>query len=308
MLKMDLAVDDVDLIDLESASCLTRVTVPDATPEEQEHLLDVCPPKLEQKLSLTRRSHDRVCHSDEYDAAGNVLVTLGHDQVVPVRKRIDVVSSDTIKRVRNITKNLEPVINVHTISALPETEDQVDFDDVLSKDEDVAKEINEAFNFLSELDDNDEDQRLPESKENVSYPLEPTCFVNNSTNKNFVFDNKAFDSSPPSQSNEASKRPASMNFDFDGLRAARNSFKRLRSFTCSTAGYEAEPWKKRSKNNCPYRKSWSEGSSPRKSKYNDGALIYRKKRVGSERYCDIIRSKRDKLQSEEPLQAASKAG
>ncbi|XP_016839751.3 uncharacterized protein LOC100123368 isoform X2 [Nasonia vitripennis] len=323
-MSSEAAVDDVDLIDLESgvaASCVPRVTVPDATPEEQEHLLDVCPPKLEQKLSLTRRSHDQPRNDNQRDAAGNVLVTLGHDQVVPVRKRIDVVSSDTIKRVRDITKNLEPVISIHTSEILKaDGEDKVDFGATKKTEDDEAsyetREINDAFNFLSELDDNEEQYELsvtndyekilnsPKSssfsKENVSYPLEPTCFIEEakSDGSGFVFDNEAFESSPPSKINgqlESNKRPASLNFDFDGLRAARNSFKRLRSFTCSAVGFDVEPWKKKSKS-CPYRKSWSEGSSARKSRCS-GDLVGRRKRTYSERLDDEKVTKKDQLSS-----------
>lgn len=325
-MSSEVGVDDVDLIDLESgvaASCVPRVNVPDATPEEQEHLLDVCPPKLEQKLSLTRRSHDQPRNDNQRDAAGNVLVTLGHDQVVPVRKRIDVVSSDTIKRVRDITKNLEPVISIHTSSEILQAdgEDNVDFGAAKKTEDDEAsyetREINDAFNFLSELDDNEEQYELSvtndyekildspksssSSKENVSYPLEPTCFIEEGKigGSGFVFDNEAFESSPPSKTNgqlDANKRPASLNFDFDGLRAARNSFKRLRSFTCSAVGFDVEPWKKKSKS-CPYRKSWSEGTSARRSRCS-GDLVSKRKRTYSERLEDEkVVKKKDQLSS-----------
>ncbi|XP_057342095.1 uncharacterized protein LOC130678700 isoform X2 [Microplitis mediator] len=97
--------EEEDLIDLDGRACVSIVRVPE-TVNSEEHLLDVCPPRLEQKLSLTREHKLIRQHCDN----GDVLVTLGHDQVVPVRKRIDVVSSETIKRIRVITKNLEPVI------------------------------------------------------------------------------------------------------------------------------------------------------------------------------------------------------
>ncbi|KAH0546017.1 hypothetical protein KQX54_005707 [Cotesia glomerata] len=97
--------EEEDLIDLDGRACVSVVPVPETVTSE-EHLLDVCPPQLEQKLSLTREHKLIRQHCDN----GDVLVTLGHDQVVPVRKRIDVVSSETIKRIRVITKNLEPVI------------------------------------------------------------------------------------------------------------------------------------------------------------------------------------------------------
>jgi hypothetical protein len=320
-------VDDVDLIDLENgvvATCVPRVTIIDATPEEQEHLLDVCPPKLEQKLSLTRRNHDHVHNINDRDAAGNVLVTLGHDQVVPVRKRIDVVSTDTIKRVRDITKNLEPVINIHNSSEiLRDSNDHVDFGPASRKnalEDDVSyetQEINDAFNFLSELEDNDEQFELRNSndygkifqrsklrssrsfsKENVSYPLEPTCLIEDHQteykgSRNFEFDNQAFESSPPSKTSECTRRPTSLNFDFDGLRTAGNSFKRLRSFTCSAVGFDVEPWRKKSKNSF-HRKSWSEDSSVRRSK-NGGDVANRRKQNSNEQHTDIKVSRNEKL-------------
>lgn len=161
--------EDGDLIDLGNDACVPRVTVDDPTPEEQEHLLDVCPPKLEQKLSLTKRQ-ERVLEGGD---KGDILVTLGHDQVVPIRKRIDVVSSDTIKRVRDITRNLEPVIH-RTCSGINEETHQDTVDHATTsnrerqrslrvKHEDEtyeAREINNAFNFLAEHDDN-EDQAGP---------------------------------------------------------------------------------------------------------------------------------------------------
>ena len=47
-------VDEEDLIDLEGGVCVSRLFLQDESLDEQEHLLDVCPPKLEQKLSLTK--------------------------------------------------------------------------------------------------------------------------------------------------------------------------------------------------------------------------------------------------------------
>lgn len=161
-----MASEDGDLIDLGNDACVPRVTVDDATPDEQEHLLDVCPPKLEQKLSLTRQQ-ERVLNSTD---KGDILVTLGHDQVVPIRKRIDVVSSDTIKRVRDITKNLEPVIH-KTCSDINEEMQQDTVDHATISDcekmrgastarhEDETyetREINDAFDFLAEHDDNED--------------------------------------------------------------------------------------------------------------------------------------------------------
>lgn len=261
--------DEVDLIDLETGlSPQPRIIVADATAEEQEHLLDVCPPKLEQKLSLTRRNHHERQLRDCED--NNVtLVTLGHDQVVPLRKRIDVVSCDTIKRVRDITKNLEPVMRNSCV-------DSVDFGAASDRDDDASRQINDAFDFLAELDDNEvEEQRILDQR---SYPLEPTCFIQERSSS-FVFDNAAFESSPPAK--VESKRPSSMSFEFDGLKVARNSFKRLRSLTCSAVGLNVEqkqPWKKNKLKSCPYRKSWSAGS--RRSRCD---LVGKRKRRNSER-------------------------
>lgn len=181
--KMASGNEDGDLIDLGNDACVPRVAVDDPTPEEQEHLLDVCPPKLEQKLSLTKRQ-ERVPDSAD---KGDVLVTLGHDQVVPIRKRIDVVSSDTIKRVRDITRNLEPVIRRTTCSATVNEEQRPRGDarmvdrvatTIHERDERAkgggsrkhvtakrgedetyeAREISNAFDFLAEHDDNVEEQ------------------------------------------------------------------------------------------------------------------------------------------------------
>lgn len=171
--------EDGDLIDLGNDACVPRVAVDDATAEEQEHLLDVCPPKLERKLFLTRRQEQVLDSTDK----GDILVTLGHDQVVPIRKRIDVVSSDTIKRVRDITKNLEPVIH-RTCSGINEETQQdtvdhatLDYDRTkrsMAKHEDEtyeAQEINNAFDFLAEHDDNEDRGETSSSRprnENVS--------------------------------------------------------------------------------------------------------------------------------------------
>jgi len=167
-----MASNEDDLIDLGNDACVPRVTVNDATPDEQEHLLDVCPPKLEQKLSLTKQQ-ERVLNSID---KGDILVTLGHDQVIPICKRIDVVSSDTIKRVRDITKNLEPVIR-KTCSGIneemqPDTVDHAtsertgEASTVRHEDETYeTREINDAFDFLTEHDDNAREERehRPES-------------------------------------------------------------------------------------------------------------------------------------------------
>ena len=208
-------IEDEDLIDLEGAdgACVSsRTTVPEASTDELEHLLDVCPPQLEQKLSLTRKQELVREHTDN----GDVLVTLGHDQVVPNRKRIDVVSSETIKRVRNITKNLEPVIRSSSNPRLETDEflyyserDAVDGNPTKSRDfhdrpevTDEAQAISNAFNFLSDLDDAEDDEPPPDKRRRrdssykdeeyrttssssslCSYPLEPTCLIENQSNR-----------------------------------------------------------------------------------------------------------------------------
>ncbi|XP_046602174.1 sodium-dependent transporter bedraggled [Neodiprion lecontei] len=163
--------DDGDLIDLGIRGvCISRrrsqgspLSFEEGLEEEHEHLLDVCPPKLEEKLSLSeggKVDQSAVSISEEdpqdQDLGSDVLVTLGHDKFVPAAKRIDVVSSDTIKRVKDITKNLE----------LP-AEDTVDGSPEDLEDQDAsfeAREITNAFNFLAELEDeDDEDGILNES-------------------------------------------------------------------------------------------------------------------------------------------------
>lgn len=178
--------EDGDLIDLGNDACVPRVTVDDATPDEQEHLLDVCPPKLEQKLSLTRQQ-ERVLNSLD---KGDILVTLGHDQVVPICKRIDVVSSDTIKRVRDITRNLEPVIR-RTCSDINEEAQQDTVDHATASNcertrrastgrhEDETyetREINDAFDFLAEHDDN-EDQAETSCGRARNENVDPNCTI-----------------------------------------------------------------------------------------------------------------------------------
>ncbi|XP_026667413.1 uncharacterized protein LOC108622610 isoform X2 [Ceratina calcarata] len=157
--------EDGDLIDLGNDVCVPRVSIEESSSDEQEHLLDVCPPKLEQTLSLTKKQEQVQCVSDN----GDVLVTLGHDQVVPIRKRIDVVSSDTIKRVRDITRNLEPVITKTCSDINEEHQDVVDYGSASNhckgthysseKHEEEtyeAREISNAFNFLTEHDDTED--------------------------------------------------------------------------------------------------------------------------------------------------------
>ncbi|KAJ8678548.1 hypothetical protein QAD02_014335 [Eretmocerus hayati] len=294
--RAGIGVDDVDLIDLEAASsCVARMNVADATPEEQEHLLDVCPPKLEQKLSLTRprRGHEHLRSLSDGDAVNSVLVTLGHDQLVPVRRRIDVVSSDTIKRVRDITRNLEPVISVHVDSGRRNNEYRHCEDRVDSggrpgtelPDEDTsfeAQQINDAFNFLSEHDefgerrtDDEGDEILhnpkrarlsetsPSRDASRSRPSNGNSKQRDSRWNSYTFDNEAFEHSPTAECPESDKRPISMNLDIESSGMKRNSLKHLRSLTCSTVGFDAEPFSRAAKN-CSYRKSWSGGSSPRK--------------------------------------------
>ena len=249
ILKMASGVDDVDLIDLESGvagACVTRINVPDATPEEQEHLLDVCPPKLEQKLSLTRRYHDR---SDKLSDNEDILVTLGHDQIVPMRKRIDVVSTDTIKRVRDITKNLEPVINYASRDFVDNGGANFNDDDDNSYE---TREINDAFEFLAELDDNDE-AACDKAVVNACYPLEPMCYIiKDKEPEENGFDNAAFEASPPCRTNKygSKKRPHSINFDFDWLRVSRNSPKRLRSLIAPALSldFKQKPEKRKIRN------------------------------------------------------------
>lgn len=156
--------EDGDLIDLGNDNCVPRVSIQESSSDEQEHLLDVCPPKLEQTLSLTRKQEQIQYISDN----GDVLVTLGHDQVVPIRKRIDVVSSDTIKRVRDITRNLEPVIRKTCSDINEEHQDTVDYGNIsnhkdghchsekLEDETFETQEINNAFNFLTEHDDSED--------------------------------------------------------------------------------------------------------------------------------------------------------
>lgn len=196
-------VDEEDLIDLEGGVCVSRLFLQDESLDEQEHLLDVCPPKLEQKLSLTKeQKHYRGdgAGGNNGDDDGDVLVTLGHDQVVPNLKRIDVVSSETIKRVRVITKKLEPFIGTLSVSEHVDAgdvtglADKIDgtcefFDD--SDDSREALAIS-AFDFLAELDDNeekkeennDDDTNENESKEASENPMEYTLEAKYLTDKN----------------------------------------------------------------------------------------------------------------------------
>uniref|UniRef100_A0ABD2WKB0 Uncharacterized protein n=1 Tax=Trichogramma kaykai TaxID=54128 RepID=A0ABD2WKB0_9HYME len=311
------SVDDVDLIDLESGVCgLNRASVPDATPEEQEHLLDVCPPKLEQKLSLTRRQNEearrKIAESIGNDHQ-NVLVTLGHDQVVPQRKRIDVVSNDTIKRVRDITRNLAPVIGIGSPSL-----DRVDYPAAAEKSSPSkspiksragsieesfeAREINDAFEFLSEHDDSAEIAAASSSSppqqasaSAFSYPLEPTCYIIEDREKYWSpgLDNEAFEISPTSrkqQQQEQQQQPTmrrnSSAFDLSDrlLAMGGQSVKRLRSLTYSAIGGDIADERRRKKfKGMMYRNSWN-GSGGGGSGSSQGAsrdlVSKRKKKNG----------------------------
>lgn len=282
--------EDGDLIDLGNDGCVPRVTVDDPTPEEQEHLLDVCPPKLEQKLSLTKRQ-ERVLEGGD---KGDILVTLGHDQVVPIRKRIDVVSSDTIKRVRDITRNLEPVIR-KTCSGINEETQQ----DTAAKSSDCerrrsptakhedetyeAREISNAFDFLTEHDDHEDQAGTSAGRRNndravapstrpfvevdtVDYPFESSSSgasseaaadvdgrrdaVNN--RRDVQLDNLAFESSPNS-----SDRDSRFNEKFvpiDREARVRVGFKRRGQ---EDVAFERVA-KRRSSRDKSHRKSWTE--------------------------------------------------
>lgn len=298
--------EDGDLIDLGNDACVPRVPVHDPTPEEQEHLLDVCPPKLEQKLSLTKRQ-ERVLDSAD---KGDILVTLGHDQVMPIRKRIDVVSSDTIKRVRDITRNLEPVIR-RTRSGVnegmrqrdtvdhPTAVDATDYErsgDTTARHKDEtyeAREINNAFNFLAEHDDSEDQAEtsfgrprhelvdssrsissmrpLIEEEDTGNYPFEPSSGTPNGeaasgvtgerrdvmpNERNVQLDNPAFESSPNAR-NRREKSPATgdRSVPVDVEPRTRAVFKRR--------GQEDVVSKRESKKRSfrdSHRKSWTEGT------------------------------------------------
>ncbi|XP_063990631.1 sodium-dependent transporter bedraggled isoform X2 [Diachasmimorpha longicaudata] len=277
--KMANVPDDEDLIDLEGGVNVSRASIHDATADEQEHLLDVCPPKLEQKLSLTRE-HKLV---REYCDNGDILVTLGHDQVVPTRKRIDVVSSETIKRVRDITKNLEPVMNSDSGGL---EGDQLDSPNSFLPGEEaddamVEAQVISAFDFLAELDDNEEDieggtkevndEEFGSERRRLNpYPLEPTCFIKNPNgsfhdvdvcNKELdcseerpvvedrgldfstEFDNLGYDVSPPSKKPRfdfsGTDRPKSVNFGGDE-ESGRRKIQRMERKSWSAGGREED--------------------------------------------------------------------
>lgn len=293
--------EDGDLIDLGNDACVPRVTVDDLTSEEQEHLLDVCPPKLEQKLSLTKRQERILEGSDK----GDILVTLGHDQVVPICKRIDVVSSDTIKRIRDITRNLEPVIRTTCpdISEEPQ-QDTVDHATSLNyerkrnsmvKHEDETyetREISNAFNFLTEHDDNEdqvgpsfgrprneidsnrivsstcsfiEEDTVDHLFESPSRTLNDEAIGNDADEKKYLtkndyniqLDNLAFESSPSSSTLRQDSQDSKKSVYTDTEARATAGLKRC--------GQEDVAFdrviKRRSSRDKSHRKSWTEGTS-----------------------------------------------
>lgn len=292
--------EDGDLIDLGNDACVPRVTVDDATAEEQEHLLDVCPPKLEQKLFHTRQQEQVLDSTDK----GDILVTLGHDQVVPIRKRIDVVSSDTIKRIRDITKNLEPVIRRTCINEEVQ-QDIVDHATSLdyertkgstAKHEDEtyeAREINNAFDFLAEHDDEDRAETssgrpknenvnvnrslssmrlLTEKEDTVNYPFESSSRISSeetssgsdteeridvvmSNEYDVQLDNPAFESSPDSKKCRGNDAVEDTSIFVDQEPHTRTVLKRR--------GQEDVAFERGSKKRFfrePHRKSWTEGT------------------------------------------------
>ncbi|XP_044008403.1 uncharacterized protein LOC122852579 isoform X1 [Aphidius gifuensis] len=300
-------VDDEDLIDLDGGVCVSRLFLQDNCLDEHEHLLDVCPPKLEQKLSLTKeqKHYHEHCNdeNDDDDNNDDVLVTLGHDQVVPNLKRIDVVSSETIKRVKNITKNLEPFIGNIKLNDYIDNDNTIDkIDGIFNDDNDKdngdddddtretfsnVEQAISAFDFLADLDDNDDTtgQDLSDNKKLnnnnndddnkiLSYPLEPKCFINNLNDKykdidksnstldtceyepvikknNYTneHDNFGFELSPP---NKKQKIIDYHNFNIDD-KLLRISFNK----------------KSKKQNNIFDRKSWSEGATCHTDNYID---------------------------------------
>ncbi|GAB1864573.1 hypothetical protein CAJAP_05652 [Camponotus japonicus] len=291
--------EDGDLIDLGNDACVPRVAVDDATAEEQEHLLDVCPPKLEQKLFLTKQQEQVLDSTDK----GDILVTLGHDQVVPIRKRIDVVSSDTIKRIRDITKNLEPVIRRTCINEeiQQDTVDYATLDEKTkrstAKHEDEtyeAQEINNAFDFLSEHDDNEDRAEassgrpknenvnvnrslssmrlLTEKEDTVNYPFESSSRTSSEETTegsdteeridvvmpneyDVQLDNPAFESSPDSKKCRENDAVEDRSVFVDLEPHTRTVLKRR--------GQEDVAFERGSKKRFfrePHRKSWTEGT------------------------------------------------
>lgn len=287
-----MASEDCDLIDLGNDVCVPRVSLTDPTPEEQEHLLDVCPPKLEQKLSLTVKQEQVQNDSDN----GDVLVTLGHDQVVPIRKRIDVVSSDTIKRIRDITRNLEPVIR-RTCSGIIQDNhrDIVDHagseiigSSSFSEEETFeAQEINSAFDFLAEHEDNEDHSEsnqddvagsnrsisssaiIPLIERNESSSLEKRRRRNSDGyDEDIELDNPAFESSIYEVSSSSRTIANSCYVDFVDLEIRDKCKRRIQDESVFL-----RDTKRRSFQSLAHRKSWAEGTKGHGSK--DSARVNR---------------------------------
>lgn len=264
-------VDEGDLIDLNSRVCADRVNAGSSplTIEEQEHLLDVCPPKLEQKLSLTLQKKNReiLLKDADIDSTDDVLVTLGHDKVVPVAKRIDVVSSDTIKRVKDITKNLEPVIQrALSIKGETDSEDAVDSKAIFNDDKDSnesfeTREINNAFNFLKELDCYEEDivekEEEEEEDSNVTNesissegPLMEDIFYRRNSNRgiDFGFEKGGSFDNADYGSNDSSQF---CNFGFDvSTHREKNRFQNVKLFRPTSLDYDILTADSCRSNNC----------------------------------------------------------
>lgn len=267
--------EDGDLIDLGNDSCVPRVPIQESSLDEQEHLLDVCLPKLEQALSLTRKQEQVQCISDN----GDVLVTLGHDQVVPNHKRIDVVSSDTIKRIRDITRNLEPVIRKTCSDINEEHQDTVDYGNSSSSKDELcpsedetfeAQEINNAFNFLTEHDDNEDqtdakcnhyDQVInsglvlltcrTKNEDLLNYHGNGSSQVLNCWEADTDLNDPAFELCPGKLSENISRKSRSDPVDYDELEA-------------SDIGLEKQTFVRTNKRGSfrhMHRKSWTEGTT-----------------------------------------------
>lgn len=285
-----MASEDCDLIDLGNDVCVPRVSLTDPTPEEQEHLLDVCPPKLEQKLSLTVKQEQVQNDSDN----GDVLVTLGHDQVVPIRKRIDVVSSDTIKRIRDITRNLEPVIRRTCSGIIQDHRDIVDharseiISSTSSSEEETfeAQEINSAFDFLAEHEDNEDHSEsnqddvagsnrsisssaiIPLIERNESSSLEKRRRRNSDDYEDIELDNPAFESSLYEVSSSSRTIANSCFVDFVDLELRDKCKRRIQDESVFL-----RDTKRRSFQSVAHRKSWAEGTKGHCSK--DSARVNR---------------------------------
>lgn len=299
-------VDDENLIDLDGGVCVSRLFLQDNCPDEHEHLLDVCPPKLEQKLSLTKEQkhyHENFNDDNTDNDDDDVLVTLGHDQVVPNLKRIDVVSSETIKRVKNITKNLEPFIGNIKLNNYIDNDNAIDkidgiFNDDNDKDDGDDNDIREtsnveqaisAFNFLADLDDNidNDDTTVQDSIDNkklnnndndtntiLSYPLEPKCFINNLSDKYKDIDksNSALDTcdyEPVIGTNNYTNEHDNFGFELSPPNKKQKTID-YHNFNIDDKLLRISFNKKSKKqNNIFDRKSWSEGATCHTDNYID---------------------------------------